>query len=153
MAANRTAFILDIIREALAGIADFQVQTVFRDTFSDAKVIVYPFVQSQRVTDRWEDGKTYGGATTLLVYVNAKVPADHSGTQGNAQQTYNEITNDIERAVYDIDVPQRDVHGTGDWATNIRDVYVSNIGGAIDQGQQQLKIEYQLEVTWDSERL
>lgn len=153
MAANRTAYILQTIRTALATNQAFDVQTVFRDTFSDAKIIVYPFVQSQRITDRWEDGKAYGGATTILVYVNAKVPADHAGTVGYVQQYYNDITNDIERIVYDIDLPIVETHTGSEWRTSLRDVYVSNIGGAIDQGQQQLKIEYQLEVVWDSERL
>ena len=151
MAANRNAYIISTIREALAEVPMFTVTKVFRDSFSDKSPIVYPFIASSGVTDYMEDFSTWSGKTLVTVYVNAKVEQDPSGTTGKATAVWDDITDKIEQAIWEINTPKWEEHGNGQ-ETTIRTIGVVAQGGFLDDGKQQIKVEYSIEVTWDFTR-
>lgn len=153
MAANRTAYIIDTIRTGLESETSFTVERQWRDSMSDAKTIVYPFIASQTYTSFYESGLPRDGRATIVCYVNAKVAADPSGATGNVQQAHGIITAKIETAIYNIVLPIRDTHTGGIWRTVLNDIYVSAVGGVIDSGQTSLKAEYTIEVLWAHEKL
>lgn len=148
MAANRTAFIMDLIRGALATETTFDVVKVFKDSFSDARAIVYPFIQSQTVMESYEDGYPSRGRAVVVVYVNAKSETD-PGATGKAQALHGVITQKLEDAITDLAIPDSDTHTSG-WTTTVHSAFVTGIGGLVDQAQNQIKTEYTIEVTWHS---
>lgn len=148
MAANRNAFIIETVRTALSADTGFAVQKVWRDAFTDNKVVVYPFIQSGAVVDTYEDGIVNSGRTLITVYVNAKVELDPGGTTGKATATWDDITERIEEAIFNIATPKHETHTSGN-ETNIRSVNVIAQGGMLDDGKNQLRVEYSIEVLWD----
>lgn len=151
MAANRNAFIIGTIRDALASVPMFTVAKVYRDTNSDQKAYVYPFIQSANVVDYMEDFEVMSGRTLVTVYVNAKVEQDPGGTIGKGTATWDDITDRLERAIWAIDTPKWETHTNGD-ETTLRGINVIAQGGYLDDGKQQIRVEYSIEVTWDFTR-
>jgi hypothetical protein len=151
MAANRNAYIIGTIREAFAEVPMFTVTKVFRDSFTDQRAVVYPFISSSGVTDYMEDFSTWSGKTMVTVYVNAKVEQDPSGTTGKATAVWDDITDRIENAIWEINTPRWETHGNGQ-ETTLRNIVVVAQGGFLDDGKQQIKVEYSIEVTWDFTR-
>lgn len=148
MAANRTEYILKLIREALDAEPTFDVVKVFKDSFTDARAIVYPFVQSQTVVARYEDGYPSQGRANVILYINAKSETDPGG-QGKAQHVHSSITQKVEDCITDLVLPVHDTHDSG-WTTTVHDVWVTSVGGLVDQAQNQVKVEYSIEVAWHS---
>lgn len=151
MAANRSQYILDVIRGVLDDDPAFEVVKVFKDSFTDSRAIVYPFLTNQSTTARYEDGSVAEGRALVTVYVNAKSETD-PGATGKGHAVHGDITQKIETRIENLALPVQETHANGSWTTTIQDVYVTSVGGFIDQGQNQIKVEYQLEVQWQTHK-
>lgn len=152
MAANRSIFILDSVRNALDANALFTLHKVHRPSFN-ADVNCYPYIVSQRTGETLEDGAGDStGVCTVGVLFDAKVQSDPQA-QGLGTQKYGQIVQACEDALANwetaiIATKPSDVHTGGLFKTVITSIKLTGWDGHWDNGGNGIMVGCQIEVNY-----
>lgn len=152
MAANRSVFILDSVRNALDANALFTVHKVHRPSFN-ADVNCYAYIVTQTVGDVLEDGAGDStGTCTVGILFDARVQSDPQN-QGLGTAKYGEIVQAAEDALANwesaiISSKPSDTHTGGLFKTVITGFRFIGWDGHWDTGGNGIAVGAQLDINY-----
>lgn len=152
--ANRTAYILKTINDALATETTFDVRLVWRGNMAPTtKALVYAFVAGQTFNAFSEDGRVEYGEATVVVWCDLKAAAEGTTPTGKTTTAYADALEKIERAISGLTLPLRETHTGNRWRTTINNVYIAAEGGHVDNADNSINADAQIIVNFTHERL
>lgn len=145
--ANRNAYILKTVQDALATETTFDVRKVWvNHTVPSGKAIVYPFIASTTFDAVMENGVVEEGRASVIIWSDLKAEAEGTTPTGKSFIQYADCIAKIETCIAALTLPRGEAHTGNVWRTDIVNVVVNGAGGHVANNDTTINADVQITV-------